>query len=66
MFSKRDNAQRLRQQLQAKGVTVAVSGPDGRGLYSVAGPKLPERSAAADWLKHVKALGFAGVLTEAP
>lgn len=66
VFSKRDNAQKLRQQLQDKGVTVAVTGPDGRGLYSVHSVRLADRNAATDWQKHAKGLGFAGVLTEAP
>jgi len=66
VFSKRENAQKLHQQLQDKGVQALVSGPDARGFYSVHSAKLADRNAATDWQKRAKGLGFPAVLTEAP
>ena len=62
-FARRENAERLAQQLRARGFQAAVSqGSSGRRLFRVRAGPAPSRAAAAQLAAKLRAAGHAGAI----
>lgn len=62
-FASRANAERLAQQLRARGFQAAVSqGSSGRRLFRVRAGPAPSRAAAAQLAGKLRAAGHAGAI----
>lgn len=65
-FSQRDHAERMVKDLAAKGFTVAVAGPDDRGLFRVRSPPHAERAAANALRQKMQASGLKPIVNKVP
>lgn len=61
-FSRRENAEKMVQSAAGKGITLAIAGPDARGLYRVRTEPLADRQRAAALQTQLKAQGYVGVI----
>ena len=66
LFAKRDNAERLAHNAQAKGFAVSVSNADAKGLYRVYAGGMADRAAAEAYSQRLKDQGFAAAVVASP
>jgi cell division septation protein DedD len=58
LFAKRENAERMAHDAQAKGFSVAISNPDASGLFHVRAVGLQDRAAAQTLSQRMQAQGI--------